>query len=147
MKVNHFLFWAFTVTSITIFSCSKKDLHYNQEDSIYQSELSVQNTKLNLEKFAKILSKAVTKDPSVRAFIKKKALERIDNDYDVIYNFVKDEQLSNGKTFRDVLVSFTNEKDSFTYVEGNLPLATIYVPQLPSGFMQIRGKLKVKFLM
>ncbi len=83
--------------------------------------------------FAKILSKAAKTDQNVRVFIQQKALEQFDNDYDVFYPMVKDDLLSNGKSFREVLLNYTTE-DSLSAIEQSLPLLNIYVPELPSGF-------------
>ena len=53
--------------------------------------------------FAVILSMAVFSDLNLGAFIKSKTLKQIDNDYDVIYHFVENKSVANGKTFRDLI--------------------------------------------
>ncbi|QZT39052.1 hypothetical protein K5X82_09160 [Halosquirtibacter xylanolyticus] len=48
-------------------------------------------------KFAKILSKAVYNDETVRGFIQRESLKQFDNDYDILYGKVK-ESISQRRT-------------------------------------------------
>ncbi|HEY0271586.1 MAG TPA: hypothetical protein VGC22_00320 [Chitinophaga sp.] len=120
------------LTSLCLFACNKKDFR-NGQTGEHLSRQSVQEKKKNLDKFAQIVAAAVTNSPALRSFIKQKALEQTDNDYDVIYNFVKDEPIGNGNTLREELLKYA-AKDVFANLESSLPLVTIYVPKLPSGF-------------
>lgn len=84
--------------------------------------------------FSKILSKAVYENKDLRKFIKSEALKKIDQDFDVFYSFVKNDIVSDNLTFRDVLISYSDDEASFQDLEKRLPLLTIYVPELPSDF-------------
>lgn len=84
--------------------------------------------------FSKILSKAVFNEPELRNFIKAEAINRFDNDYDVFYAFVKDEIVKEGKTFREVLLDYTDDSFVLENIEDALPLLNIYVPDLTAFF-------------
>lgn len=133
MEAKHFINTLLFIFTLLIFSCSKRNLQLKQVNNDALKS-SIQSTKQNLDKFARVLSQAVANDKDLRTFIKEKALDQSDNDYDIIYNFVKDEPIGNGKTFRSELLKYANRNDSFTNIEKNLPLVTIYIPKLPSGF-------------
>lgn len=77
--------------------------------------------------FTEILSKAVTSEPDLRAFIKEEALERFDLDYDVFYPWAKNKKISSGMTFRDMLLAY-DEKGILSTIEQALPYLNIYVP-------------------
>lgn len=78
--------------------------------------------------FARILSKAVGGDESLRAFIKDAALKKFDKDYDVFYPFVKDEELTNGMTFRNTILGACESEDELLKIEDACPKLTILVP-------------------
>lgn len=82
------------------------------------------------EAFAKILSKAVYNDLSVREFIKSEAIKQFDNDYDILYAFVKDKYVAPGYTFRDALLKNCNNEAELISIEQSLPLLNILVPDL-----------------
>lgn len=81
------------------------------------------------ESFAKILSVAASKDAALRRFLKTEAEKQYDNDYDVFYPYVKDAVVEDGRTLRDVLLSYSSEEDLGT-LENSLPLLTIMIPDL-----------------
>lgn len=87
----------------------------------------------HLESFSKLLSKAISNSYDLRTFIKEEALGMVDNDYDVFYPIAKNKIVAGEKTFRDILKQFdtSNELDE---LEQKLPLLTIFVPELPSGY-------------
>ncbi len=122
-------FIAIAVFSIFLQSCVKDEIKSSKLDLVE----SFANENLAKEKFAIILSKAVSSNQSMRNFIQEEALKMIDNDYDVFYPFIKDEILDNNLSFRDNLLKVTDQ-ETLNRVEGQLPLLTIYVPTLPSGF-------------
>ncbi|MDR2968772.1 MAG: hypothetical protein LBV32_04100 [Tannerellaceae bacterium] len=78
--------------------------------------------------FSKILSKAVSESRDVRRFIKTEALAQFDNDYDVFYPFVKDKVVADGKTFRDILLSYCDSEDELIQIEESSLLLNILVP-------------------
>ena len=69
--------------SIAAISCSKESI---------SEPVSLDDTS-SLESFSVILSKAVYESKDVRSFIKEKAIEMYDNDYDVFYPVVKNEKM------------------------------------------------------
>ncbi|MNX71726.1 hypothetical protein D3C86_1030510 [compost metagenome] len=115
-----------------IFSC-KKDFKNNQlENEVVKNKtLNVDSAK---KQFAIILSKAVNEDISLREFIKNESLKQIDNDFDVFYAFVRDKIVSKNETFRTKLVKYADNESKLKEIEDCLPLLTIFVPKLPTGF-------------
>lgn len=81
------------------------------------------------ESFARILSLVVSKEASVRKFLKDEAIKQFDKDYDVFYPYVKERIIGDGQTFRDILVSYSSE-ERVSEIERSLPLLTIMVPDL-----------------
>nr|WP_295869396.1 hypothetical protein [uncultured Chitinophaga sp.] len=120
---------------LLISSCQKNDLALNKNaENIEVRDKQVDTQAKYIETFSGILSAAVSKSPDLRVFIKQKALEQIDNDYDVFYNFVRNTDIGTGTTFRDELLKSAPNKDSFAIIESSLPFLTIFIPELPSGF-------------
>lgn len=78
--------------------------------------------------FAIILSKAISSDADIRSFIKHEALKRFDNDYDVFYPSIKDVHINDKGTFRDILLTFSEDQDSFNQLEATLSKLTFLVP-------------------
>lgn len=83
--------------------------------------------------FGKALSKALKSDAELREFLKMESLKKFDLDNDILYQMVKDVSISNGETFHDKLTHYITATD-LSSIENQLPLLTIFVPSLPSGF-------------
>jgi hypothetical protein len=83
--------------------------------------------------FAKTLSKAIQSDPALRSFLQSESLKQFDMDYDVLYQMVKDAPIANGETFRERLTHYMPAQE-LAALEQQLPLLTIFIPTLPSGF-------------
>lgn len=81
--------------------------------------------------FAKVLSVAAAKNASLRTFLKQEAQKQFDKDYDVFYPYVKDKEVEQGKTLRDILVECSSEEEMRT-IENSAPLLTIMIPDLGS---------------
>lgn len=101
---------------------------YN-EQPLSRSMNATLTTEEAQQQFAEILSKAVYDHVELRNFLKAQALKQFDNDYDVFYPLVKDEQVGDLGTFREVLLGYIPEADLCT-IEAALPLLNIYVPNL-----------------
>lgn len=86
----------------TISSC------YKDEDQLNDASSSKLPSK---ERFAEIFSAAISNNEDLRSFIKDEALRQFDKDYDVFYPFVKDRTICGGKTFRDYLLDYVDEKE------------------------------------
>ena len=80
-------------------------------------------------KFAKTLAKALEKK-ELRAFLKAKALEQFDEDYDVLFHAQKSQKLVDETTLFDLLSSYHGSKQDFVDITQSLPKLTILVPEL-----------------
>ena len=100
-KLTEFIFSIFMLTSMI--SCS----------SIVEQDLAVGTTQRNpkevvltkdsaLQAFAKILSKATAESKEVRAFLKKEALQKMDNDFNIFYPIAKEKTVG-CRMFGDLL--------------------------------------------
>lgn len=121
-------------------SCSNDD---NIDFLQNQPKLSIKGESLNSEeaqvKFALILSKAVYESESLRAFLKDRAIEQFDNDYDVFYPLVRDMEVENERTFREILCSFSENNEDLENIERVLPLLNILIPDL-SLFCNVKAE-------
>ncbi len=108
-----------------------EDLNFTQKD------------RLRL-KFGKALVQALKDNESLRKFIKEEALKQFNKDYDVLYQLVKDKELSNRdythratnstyNTFRSILLGYFSSESELIEIENSLPLLTLFVPKLPEG--------------
>ncbi|HEX8429067.1 hypothetical protein [Hymenobacter sp.] len=99
------------------------------------TKIEIENPKASLQAaFAKALAKAIQEDSELRSFIKNKATKKFDKDYDVLYQMVKDEPIHNGATFHERLKKYMDLNSQLELIEQELPLLTIFIPTLPSGF-------------
>lgn len=113
------------------FSCSK-DFQENQSVQNIVSTISEETSLTEDEakkQFTEILSKAIYNNSELRSFIKDKAIQQFDNDYDVFYPIIKDESVGNSGTFRSILLQYADE-EQLSNIEKELPLLNIYVPDL-----------------
>ncbi|MDR2684441.1 MAG: hypothetical protein LBB53_03550 [Prevotellaceae bacterium] len=87
------------------------------------------------KKFAVALHAAMYESKELRNFIKHEALKRFDCDYDVLYNYVKDNAVEGtGKTLRELLTPYFKESGvSLDEIARQVPLLTIFVPALPEN--------------
>ncbi len=114
-------------------SCRKSSI----EDKVLNSNSVLGNSSnsvKNKEDFAKVLAKAVAQEPDLRVFLKNKALMQFDLDYDILYQLIKNDIISNNETFRQKLIKYSENPKDFSNIESSQPLLTIYIPNLPSGF-------------
>ncbi len=113
---------------ILIISCVENEI----EQAIKKEEVSTDTYKMDKieaqKEFARLLSKAVFESQALRALIKNEALKQFDKDYDVFYPFIKNKEVENGKTVRDLLLSYCDDKQKLSHIEQMLPLLNIYVP-------------------
>lgn len=112
----------------TLFSCTNEtDKLLNEQSQTQAISNELLDTSVAQKNFAQILSKAVYENEALRQFIKKEAIKQFDNDYDVFYPFVKDQKVEGEKTFRDILLNYTTEKE-LGLIEMSLPLLNIMIP-------------------
>lgn len=119
------------VIFLTALSCKKNGSGEAEIESLRSNQLKAESAK---EQFAVILSKAIEKDADLREFIKNEALLQFDKDFDVFYPLVKEKEVSKGQTFKEKLDLYAENRDQLSAIESALPLLTIYIPTLPSGF-------------
>ncbi len=123
-----FLMLGIMVLSLTLTSC-KNEIGELEEHNI---SLPVdEDEAMNI--FAQTLSNAI-QDKDIRDFIKEEALKEIDDDYDVIYTYVKNKEMKNGMTFHENIKQYSHNHDVFEWVIDNNKLLTIYVPFLSGVF-------------
>jgi hypothetical protein len=92
-------------------------------------------------KFARKLALAVSENQDLRLFLKTEALKMINNDYDVFYPVIKDKSIlgddskssSNPSSFRNTLLPYFENESELNEIEQQLPLLTIFVPELPEN--------------
>jgi hypothetical protein len=116
---------------ICLLSC-KKELKTKLSDEIANSERQV--SKIS---FSKTLAIALQNEPSLRAFIKNEALKQFDNDYDVLFQLVKDTKLENNKTFYETVSYYASSKVEFDKAVDDIPSLTILVPEVPNFNAQL----------
>lgn len=133
--MKKFLIPAVILTALCINSCSKENLVQDENQNNNNSEIEiVYNHKAKLKKdFAKALVHALADNTELRLFIKNEALKKFDHDYDILYHMVKDQKLSNGLSFKEILLKYFDNTSRLTEIEDNLPLLTIFVPELPEN--------------
>lgn len=129
MKKLNFMLVLLLATTCACTDNLSEDVALSNEQPISRSMNTTLTAEEAQQQFAKILSKAVYNHVELRNFLKSKALKQFDNDYDVFYPLVKDEQVDNLGTFREVLLNYIPEVD-LSNIEATLPLLNIYVPDL-----------------
>lgn len=80
-----------------------------------------------IQQFTQVISKVIYNEGSVRQFIKTKALEKFDNDYEILYSCIKEEMIGE-YSFRDHICRFGGE--SVVNIDEDYPLLTILVPDM-----------------
>lgn len=126
-KVKQFMLFMIVLFALSACDSTMPETEVQNTMSIQQVQ-SINESETQ-KAFAKILSMAASKDSSVRAFLKNEAEKQYDKDYDVFYPFVKNKVVANGKTFREILVSYSSNKE-ISNIENNLPFLTIMIPDL-----------------
>lgn len=83
--------------------------------------------------FGKALVKSLNESKALRDLIKNESLKMFDNDYDVLYQMIKDEKLENNLTFRQILIKNLGSEALLNQIEISNPTLTIFVPELPEN--------------
>ncbi len=120
-------------TSLILFSCKEELSTITSIDAVNQSESD--NTAIDESNlaFAQIIAKAM-QDKDIREFVKNEAARQIDKDYDVIYQYVKDFKLNNGKSFRENLADYCSGISYLDEITNNDLTLSILVPDLSDDF-------------
>ncbi|AXT52080.1 hypothetical protein D1818_14990 [Aquimarina sp. BL5] len=128
--------YLFAITSFFLWSCQKNEISDESSEAVPE-EISLEQVehtpKEELKQaFAQGLAKSVRESESLRALLKNEALKMFDNDYDVLYQLIKDNELSDAKTVKTLLEDYL-DKELLLQIEEQLPTLTIFVPNLPEG--------------
>lgn len=116
-------------SAFLMFACTQEEgvLPENEGETPQVENLTTAEAQI---RFAKLLSKAASGSTEVRRFLKEEAVKQFDNDYDVFYPMVKNKIVSDGKTFRDVLLSYCDDPKELVEVERSQLLLNILIPDL-----------------
>ena len=117
---------------LTCFACSKHNIDIDTSNSLITDKEEAMKT------FSIALSKAVHSNQELKDFIKNEALKCFDNDYDVFYPYVKNRNVGDAGSFKDIIASYMDDPSLIDRIESCIPLLTIYVPDItwldPNGF-------------
>lgn len=113
---------------ILIVSCDDNELGQAIQNEDVSAEIAKMDKTEAQKEFAQLLSKAVFENQALRALMKEEALKQFDKDYDVFYPLIKNKEVEDGKTVRDLLLSYCDDKQKLSRIEETLPLLNIYVP-------------------
>ncbi|QDZ62130.1 hypothetical protein EVD20_03715 [Elizabethkingia bruuniana] len=113
----------------SIIACREESL--SNRDAQLQAQQNLLDVKsVYKQEFSIALAKALASNADLRDFIKKEALKKFDNDYDVLYQMIKD-QMIGGKAFKDIIAEQYDKKENLEALERLYPTLTIFVPELP----------------
>lgn len=119
------------LSALLLFSCAEEFSETGETSKAPEMKsVPVNDNYLLKKKFAIALHKAMVQNVQVREFIKTEALKQFDNDYDVLYNYVRDQKVGN-TSFRDILLSYFSDPSELIEIETTIPALTIFVPTLP----------------
>lgn len=100
--MNKFLFAIATLCMLG--ACTENDEMISMPSSLVEKQPQL-NVAQAQQKFAVLLSTAVSNSASLCHFLRAEALAQFDNDYDVFYPLVKDKIVSDNQSFREMLLS------------------------------------------
>ena len=124
------LFLILCLSAFIATSCTKKEINSRHEGFKHNKQID----KNLLNDFVNILSRAIHNDPALRSFLKAEALKELDNDFNVIYHFSKNEIIEQNYTLEDKLKKFENYEGQLDYIVTRVPKITILIPKLPNYF-------------
>jgi len=127
MKRARLQFFVFAIAFMAVLSCEKDVVSPEGGNENAEAGIEEIPDDPNLAAFSNSLAKAFKDHEGLRAFVKERALQQFDNDYDVLYQMVKDEMVG-GASFRDLLLQSGISREELQAVESEFPLLTIYVP-------------------
>ena len=128
------------VVALLLFSCSDDFVTDNEISGTNQQydvngQNLTQSSRIKTEddyywlkkKFAMALHKAMVQNVNLRRFLKEEAIKQFDGDYDILYNYIRDEKIGD-KTFREILLPFFEKESELSQIESTLGALTIFVP-------------------
>ena len=97
--------------TVCFVSCSKDELIKESNEMLPEEKISAVDeiymsdpTASTLRAFGKALYGAMSESPMLRDIIKNEALKQFNKDYDVLYQFIKNNKIENGLTVRELLL-------------------------------------------
>ncbi|MDQ1167309.1 hypothetical protein [Flavobacterium sp. SORGH_AS_0622] len=136
MKVN-FKILVLGVISSCFLACDNHDENDRKSNANIDKELKVDNlydANSNLKReFGKALMKSLNKSKALRNLIKNESLKMFDNDYEILYQLIKNKELESGKTVREIILENLSDEALLNKIELNNPTLTILVPKLPEN--------------
>ena len=132
------IFFYAVILTVCFTSCNKEEFIENKElateeaptlAKVYSADVDA-NT---LRPFAIALYDALKESPKLREIIKTEALKKFNKEYDVLYQFIKDEWVEDGLTVRQLLLKHFENETILATIEASHPTLTIFVPQLPEN--------------
>ncbi|MDR0333074.1 MAG: hypothetical protein LBI15_06375 [Dysgonamonadaceae bacterium] len=134
--MNKYIFYA-VIAAICFASCNNDDffIENNRKETsktellreVYSADREVEM----LRPFARALYNAMDESQMLREIIRTRALEKFNKEYDVLYQFIKDELVENGLTVRQLLLTHFESEEALANIEKRRPTLTIFVPRLP----------------
>jgi hypothetical protein len=122
---------------LCLISCKKELDNVTKTNIPAVQELSTAKLDQNRTEFAKIFAKAIA-DKDVKKLIKAEAAKQFNQDYDVLFQLVKDNEIRPGLSLYNYLASFAASREAFDDLIESLPLLTIFVPNF-SHFSASKG--------
>ena len=130
------------IASLCLWSCQEPKV---SEESLETSipEIAIEDvkhtSKEKLKKdFSQGLAYALKESEPLRSLLKQEALKMFDNDYDVLYQLIKNNNLSEGLTLRSLIEKYVGD-EKLSRIEQELPTLTIFIPDLPEDSFSARS--------
>ena len=122
--------------AILIASCSSDELSPNNNKSFLDAtQFNQLNTDYNTTfiPLAKALYNAMKESKELRELIKNESLDQFNKEYEVLYQFIKEERVENGLSVRELLLKYFENEERLAVIEFSYPTLTIHIPILPAG--------------
>ncbi|OKS86541.1 hypothetical protein [Mucilaginibacter polytrichastri] len=129
MKTKNFTLQILIIL-VFVFSSCKKDNKLESKPQELSSLTSLESYNKQVA-FSKILAKSLQSEPLLREKIKTEAKKQFDFDYDILFQAIKNDVLTDNESVYNKVVKYASSKDEFDKIINDLPLLTLYVPELP----------------
>ena len=124
-----------SIFAVWFVSCTHDELSMNNDDGLYDNQQAglFSNNPEPLLPFAKALYSAMKESPELRNMIKSEAQERFNKEYELLYQFIKEEKVENGLSVRELLLKYFEKEENLSTIEAKHPTLTIHIPILPEN--------------
>ncbi|MFH6944505.1 hypothetical protein [Flavobacterium sp. FlaQc-50] len=125
----------FSFCLLVLSSCEKDNSSEMSSDEASKASVEkLYDSNSNLKReFGKSLVKSLAESKALRDLIKNKSLEMFDNDYEVLYQMIKDERLEGNITVREIILKNLGSEALLNLIEVSNPALTFFVPELPEN--------------